>query len=275
MAVFDVDLYSEALQKDTVIRVILPNPRDLDGRKLRTMTLLHGRQAGYSKWMNRVPMELYVRKYKLAVIMPDAEDSYYTNIYYGNRYWEYISEEMLPCIRKIFPILSEKREDNYAAGSSMGGYGAMKLALSRSEVYGAAASLAGAVSIFDRFQDANFRPLGRRVFGDVENVVYTENDLFYLVEELVRKQAEIPRLYVCCGRQDFLYESNVRWKHHLEALKVDFTYEEWDGVHDWIFWDKAIRNVLNWLKLDGQGGIEKWQCFRWIFILSVFRKMQP
>ena len=151
----------------------------------------------------------------------------------------------------------------------------MKLALSRSEVYGAAASLAGAVSIFDRFQDANFRPLGRRVFGDVENVVYTENDLFYLVEELVRKQAEIPRLYVCCGRQDFLYESNVRWKHHLEALKVDFTYEEWDGVHDWIFWDKAIRNVLNWLKLDGQGGIEKWQCFRWIFILSVFRKMQP
>ena len=133
MAVFQVDFYSECLQKDAAMNVILPNPGDLGKRKLKVLTLLHGKEARYTKWMNRVPMELYARELRLAVIMPDGEDSFYSDLYYGNQYGRFMTEELLPEARRLFPCLSGERKDNFIAGSSMGGYGAVKTALARPE----------------------------------------------------------------------------------------------------------------------------------------------
>jgi S-formylglutathione hydrolase FrmB len=43
------------------------------------------------------------------------------------RYWDFVSQELLDKARAYFP-LSSVREDNFVAGPSMGGYGALKLA---------------------------------------------------------------------------------------------------------------------------------------------------
>ena len=52
--------------------------------------------------------------------------------------------------RSFFP-LSEKREENFVAGLSMGGYGAIKLGLRKSEAFAAAASLSGALDMAHNF----------------------------------------------------------------------------------------------------------------------------
>ena len=80
----------------------------------------------------------------LIVIMPGAERSFYADMEHGYKYWTYISEELPSIMKSFFPI-SDKREDTFVAGLSMGGYGAMKLAFNHPERYAAAASLSSAV----------------------------------------------------------------------------------------------------------------------------------
>ena len=48
-----------------------------------------------------------------------------------------------------------------------------------------------------------------------------------------------------CGRQDFLYEDNLKLKGILETCGLkEFVYEDWDGIHEWGYWDVAIQRFL-------------------------------
>ena len=59
--------------------------------------------------------------------------------------------------------------------------------------------------------------------------------------------SQLPKLYMACGEQDALYAANVRLVNKLTALGTDIRFEHWDGIHDWAFWDTAIRKALNHL----------------------------
>jgi S-formylglutathione hydrolase FrmB len=187
----------------------------------------------------------------LAVIMPSVHLSFYTDMAHGGKYWQFISEEVPAVVHDLFP-LSTKRADTFVAGLSMGGYGALKLALTYPERYAAAASLSGAVDIREVVKghgdpsDEIWLAGMRNVFGDLKSVPGSQNDLFTLAEK-VSKSAVKPRLYQCCGREDFLYADNLRFRDHIQGLSLALTYEEAHGEHNWAFWDKMIQNVLAWL----------------------------
>jgi len=61
-----------------------------------------------------------------------------------------------------------------------------------------------------------------------------------------------PRLYQCCGTEDFLYADNVRFRDVVRKLPLDLTYEEGPGEHAWAYWDKMIQNVLKWMLPNGK-----------------------
>jgi S-formylglutathione hydrolase FrmB len=134
----------------------------------------------------------------------------------------------------------------------MGGYGAFKLALRRPDMFAAAASLSGAMDIVRRAAlhgddlDSEFR----RIFGD--HVQGSDDDLFALLEQVSRSNGPKPKLYQCCGTEDFLYEENIRFKNVCEQTDLDYTYEEEPGEHEWGYWDKKIQDVLRWLPLKGR-----------------------
>jgi S-formylglutathione hydrolase FrmB len=109
----------------------------------KVLYLLHGYSDDHSIWMRRTSVERYAAEHHLAVIMPAVNHSFYTNEVQGERYWDYISEELPRAMHRFFR-LSDKPEDTFVAGLSMGGYGAMKLALTHPERFGAAASFCGA-----------------------------------------------------------------------------------------------------------------------------------
>ena len=62
---------------------------------------------------------------------------------------------------------------------------------------------------------------------------------------------ELPKLYQCCGTEDFIYESNITFRDYARSLGVELTYEEGPGVHNFDFWDPYIRRILDWLPLTG------------------------
>jgi S-formylglutathione hydrolase FrmB len=252
----DVHFFSESLGVRTSLGVILPQRTLADAQnkrrpKYRTLYLLHGHSDDYTAWQRWTSIERYVEGMNLAVVLPSAHLSFYTDMAHGGKYGQFISEEVPAVVRDMFP-LSDKRADNFVAGLSMGGYGAFKLALEYPERFAAAASLSGALDISEliKVQDdpenEGWLDNMRDIFGDLRKVPGSKHDLFKLAKN-VASLAKRPRLYQCCGTEDFLYADNLRFRDYLRTLPINLTYEEGPGEHNWAYWDSMIQKVLAWL----------------------------
>ena len=252
MAHLVVDYYADALGVQTRMHVLLP--QRLAAGKAKTLYLLHGMSDDEGTWMRRTSIERYAEEKGLAVVMPDGGLGWYTDMYRGLAWFKFISGELPALCRRFFPILSDKREDTYIGGNSMGGYGALKCALRAPQTFSKVISLSGALDAAD-IAINNTVPATRRywedVFGPAEDVSGSENDLFAAATALT-DPALRPRIYMWCGTEDFLYAQNIRMRDHLRALGYDLTYEESPGDHQWRHWDKKIADALDWL-LPGEG----------------------
>ena len=251
MALIKCDFFSEVLGLSTSMTVILPqkplNKEEKD-EKLPTLYLLHGYSDDDTIWTRRTSIERYVDGLGLAVVMPQVHHSYYTDMEKGHRFWTFLSEE-LPVVARTFFNLSDKREDNFVAGLSMGGYGAFKWALRQPEKFAAAASLSGALDVVNTIEImSDERKKGfELIFGDKE-IKGTENDLLWLLKERKREKS-LPHLYQCCGTEDFLFHQNVKFKEVCEVLNIELTSTFSSGEHEWGYWDAKIQDVLKWLPL--------------------------
>jgi S-formylglutathione hydrolase FrmB len=254
MILSEINFFSETLGMRSTMNVILPQPVMTDQTRpnYRTLYLLHGHSDDHTAWQRWTSIERYVEGLNMAVIMPAVHLSFYTDMVHGGRYWQFISEEVPALARSLFP-LSAARADNFVAGLSMGGYGAFKMALAHPDRFAAAASLSGAVDI--RYvvnedgpdRDEQWLAGMRNIFGsDLKRVADSPNDLRTLARQSAQA-VEKPRLYQCCGTDDFLYQNNLEFRDFVRALPLDLTYEEGPGEHNWIYWDKMIQNVLAWM----------------------------
>ncbi|MCU9612366.1 esterase family protein [Caldibacillus lycopersici] len=251
MPLIKVDFFSEVLSLSTSVTVLLPKQPFEEGKKrannkFPTLFLLHGFSDDHSAWTRMTSIERYVEQQGLAVVMPQVDHSFYTDMVYGKKYWTFLTEELPFIMRSMFP-LSDKREDNFVAGLSMGGYGAFKWALSHPEQFAAAASLSGAVDIVDRVKNGDSQTF-RNIFGE-EDLKGTADDLFYLIEQGNQSNNEKPLLFQCCGTEDFLYEDNVRFYEFCKKTSYPLTTEFDKGTHEWGYWDQKIQQVLAWLPL--------------------------
>lgn len=254
MILTELHFFSETLGLNTAMTVLLPQtPLGQTGRPIyRSLYLLHGHSDDHTAWQRWTSIERYVENLNMAVIMPDAGVSFYTDMVHGGRYWTFIAEELPALARRIFP-LSPARADNFVAGLSMGGYGAFKLALAYPDRFAAAASLSGALEIryiVAEDKDDNHEDwlAGMRdVFGaDLSKVADSEHDLRTLACATARRAVK-PRLYQCCGTEDFLYGNNLSFRDFLTGLPFDLTYDECPGAHTWAYWDMMIQKVLDWM----------------------------
>lgn len=258
MALIQCDFYSEVLGLSMSMNVILPQQThgqigmkgERRSGKHPTLYLLHGMSDDHTIWLRRTSIERYVAPLGLAVVMPAVHRSRYTDMKYGGRYWTYISEEV-PRVAREFFGLSERREDNFVAGLSMGGYGAFKMGLRRAEAFCAAASLSGSlVKDWSGGLSEERREHLELVHGSAKDYPGSFDDIYQAAEDLVASGEPRPKLYQCCGTEDFLYEQNQAFKAFVEPKGFDYTYEEEPGSHEWGYWDAKIQRVLEWLPLE-------------------------
>ena len=254
MILTQVNFYSDVLSLRCSMNVILPqrNLSEEQGKSrphYRTLYLLHGHSDDHTAWQRWTSIERYVEGLNLAVIMPAAHNSFYTDMAHGGKYFTFLTEEVPAVARDVFP-LSTDRLDTFVAGLSMGGYGAFKLALTCPERYAAAASLSGAVDIgaVVSGNDENWLSAMRNVFGDLDKIPGSVHDLYSLAQKVAQSEIK-PRLFQYCGTDDFLYADNVRFRDYVRTLPLDFTYEEGPGDHKWGYWDTMIQKALTWLSL--------------------------
>ena len=239
MALCEIHWSSRVLGKCVGTHIILPEQGE---PPFPVFYLLHGLSDDYTMWHRRSRIEWYVRDLPLIVVMPDGYRGFYTNNENGPAYATYMAEELTAMVERNFPARSE-RAARCIGGLSMGGYGALRLALGYPETYLSANSHSGALGFGHKpVDDADPRAEEfRRILGD--DPTGSEHDLFALATRCHQRNT-LPFLRVDCGVDDFLIDHNRAFRHHLEALDIPHEYEEFPGAHTWDYWDLHIREAL-------------------------------
>ncbi len=265
MAFMQVNFFSTTLCFNTDINVFIPTPNSdellnkkqsdylYDGALFQVLYLLHGAYGDYMDWMRLTSIEKYAQEHKLAVVMPSASNSFYQDMYRGSDYLTYLTEELPNQVQMLFPV-SRQRENTFVAGLSMGGYGAVKLAMERPDQYAACASLSGAVDIEAVLAKLNTGEIEGPFIRDAlfepgQTITGSRADLFTLIQQKQAEKVKLPRVFMSCGTEDFIYDANLSARNQLHALGVDLTFEEHLGSHDWDYWDAHIQRALDWMKL--------------------------
>lgn len=254
MAHLRCDFFSDTLGLSTSMTVVLPQrtTRQIGmagagaDAPPPVLYLLHGLSDDDTIWLRRTSIERYVAELGLAVVMPQVHRSFYLDGEYTGAYWTFVAEE-LPAIVADFFRVSQAREDTFVAGLSMGGYGAMLHALRQPGRFAAAASLSGALDVGAWAQGGDPHGLLRTVAGG-RSLAGTDADLLTLLDRA--DVAGLPPLYVRCGTEDELMGANRRFVERAEAVGADVTSAFDPGTHEWGYWDRTIRDVLDWLPLS-------------------------
>lgn len=239
MATCQLHYFSNALQKETTANVILyegdqPGP-------YRVMFLLHGLSDNETAWSRQTSIERYVRPLPLIVVMPDGGRSFYIDATEGPAYAQAIGVELPAVIQRYFPVT----HDGWSiTGLSMGGYGALKIALDRPDLFVSAVSHSGALHFGHgsppEDADPAFVREFRRVLGDSPQGGV--NDLFAKVLSMPLEQ--LPAMRIDCGVDDFLIEPNREFSRHLTAHGIPHEYEEFPGDHNWSYWDEHVQEAI-------------------------------
>ena len=266
MAIIEVNFISKCLMRTVTFNAIIPvdkfgpQTENAEQKPLKTLYLLHGIFGNYTDWVNGTRIQALAEANDLAVIMPSGENRFYLDDEKsGELYGEFIGKELVEFTRKLFP-LSDKREDTFIAGLSMGGYGAIRNGLKYAENFGCVIGLSAAL-VHDTWKDAdNSAPIFtfRRnyyeaIFGEYDKVKGSDKDPKALLLKLKEEGRPVPKMYLCCGTEDDLVTVNRDFRDFLNENGVDLTYVEGPGKHDWVFWDTYIKKVLDWLPLNRTG----------------------
>ena len=250
MALLTCDFFSDALERGTSMTVVLPQPTleqigvsgTVHQDPPRVLYLLHGLSDDHTAWLRYTSIERYATALGFAVVMPAVDRSFYANELHGHAYWDYVSDELPQVVRRFLRV-SHDPADTFVAGLSMGGYGALKHAVTHPERYAGVASLSGVADIRQLAERLERTEIVDRVFGGQFG---PEDDLFGLLASVEPTTA--PRLYVGCGtEEDRLMPPNERFVAEARARGLDVTTDFRPGVHEWGLWDAQIQDVLAWM----------------------------
>ncbi len=260
MAFIQCEFHSDVLGRACSMNVLVPQKAATqigmvstaagDRSEYPVLYLLHGLSDNHTIWMRRTSIERYAAAYGVVVVMPAGDRGFYTDMAAGYRYWSMLSEELPVIVRNLFPV-SARREDTFAAGLSMGGYGALKLALRRPDRFAGAAALSPVTDPrrwLTGGERANLRGELTMIFGSEERIVSNGDDLFTLADRLLAGENPRPRILQICGTEDELLPENRRFRDHMENIRFPgYRYFEDAGAHTWEFWDCHIRDGLDFL----------------------------
>jgi S-formylglutathione hydrolase FrmB len=237
MALAEFRWFSNVLQKQVDTFVILP---EVGKPPFATLYLLHGLTDDHTTWLRKTRLEVYAAEHPLMIVLPDGFRGYFTNNTSGPNYADYLCKELPSVIERNFAAKSA-RESRGIGGLSMGGYGAMRAALSQPDLYASAHSHSGSVMNGSRSSPPDRFPEAVQIFGT--NPLGTKHDVVHLAEQ-ARNAKKLPALRLDCGLSDFFLEENRQFHAALTELRIPHEYEEFPGDHNWDYWDLHIRQAL-------------------------------
>jgi S-formylglutathione hydrolase FrmB len=268
-----VEFDSPSVGRKMKYNVVLPAKYDQTTDRYPVLYLLHGLSGNYNNWAGmNVPR--YARTYDLIVVMPDGGNTWYVNWAKSdegqkNNWEDAIVKDLVGHVDSTYRTIA-KREGRAINGLSMGGYGGLMLGLRNPDLFCSIGSHSGALSYAKQFGErlkngqAAARPMntpsttpirGVNIEGFSSPAERTpKGTIFTTVEgcaaydpfELVLKVApdKRPHIYLDCGTEDRLIESQRAFIKVLEANKIPFTSGESAGAHNGQYWGREVATSM-------------------------------
>ena len=233
------------------------------GEKFQTLWLLHGAFGNFMEWPQYSGIEKLAMLNKFAVVSVDGDNSGYNDMPNGDNYYTYIVEELPAFLRKHYP-LSDKREDNFIAGLSMGGGGAAKIGFNNPDKYCAIGIFSvgpfDTISRYEAMDEEGKRRSDTYFCKPEDNARGGRNDLWGKFLALRDSGYPMPLIYDASGEQDFAYKDIQEFMKFVKenGREDDVIFETWPGVHAWDFWDVAVHKFVDLLPLKDRGIWRKW-----------------
>ena len=251
MALLQMHFMSKMLNRQTTVTIILPqtDQNDLENWKSQTLWLLHGMQGDASDWLRFTSIERYAERNHLMVVMPGVDNSFYSDTVYQVNYWSYLTVELWQMVRAWFPCFSERREDNFIAGLSMGAGGAMKYAVNFPQRFSQGVCLSGGSLTMEDLENLFFTsdspiPELKPALGSAARIRGTSDDVYAVAKQKISEQALLPSIHFWVGGADPILWSVQKAHRSLQEAGWPVTYRETPGYgHEWAFWDMAIRET--------------------------------
>jgi S-formylglutathione hydrolase FrmB len=239
-----VKFQSKLVNATLPYNVILPP--DYDAAKTArypVLYLLHGLTGHYTDWVGRTNIADYAAQYRIIVVTPEGNDSWYIE-----NYETYILQELIPDVQQRYRTI-EARDGRAIAGLSMGGYGAIKFGLKSPQTFAFAASMSGAFGM-TRFTDEQVPASWReslKLFGPAGSQTRKANDLFELIGNVPASQiTSLPYFYFDCGTEDspLIFPYNRQLADMMVDRKIPHEYRELPGDHSWDYWNRQVQEIL-------------------------------
>lgn len=264
MALLKTELFIGEIYHSMPLYLYFPTdlPAEVGNKVKGVLTLYHGIFSTGEDWLTMTSAARYAADNGFILVIPQAYNSFYIDMLYGARFFTGLTKYLPRYLNAMFNI-PENPEINYVAGSSAGGYGAVRSALTFPGRYAAAGCFSG---VLDTLYMINFlndnrstRPLIMATVGsDIGALEGSDIDPFHLGRQVAKlPKEEQPRLFCTCGRQDRLiadiYAQNTRYREFAQEVGLDYTYREWDGDHDWNFWDRSLAEFFGFILNNDYG----------------------
>jgi len=222
-----------------------------------TLYFLPGYSASAEEIATCLPMRQMCAKYGIAIVIPDGENSFYSDHpERATNHGSYVEKELIEVTRALFPQLSRRQEDTYIGGISMGGYGAAVHGLHAPDTFSKILMMSPAIDAEDLFSqkgDGTDGGVPRSIFDSVlggrEAYLNSYMNPRKAVADLKEQGTDMPKMYMCCGKQDVLvYNACVGFRDYLKEQGVPLVYVESDGLHMVPYWDEQLEACFEFLK---------------------------
>ncbi|MGN0906074.1 MAG: alpha/beta hydrolase [Bullifex sp.] len=230
MAYIRMDVKSDVMDMYTSVMVMLPDDAELGN--VPVVYLLHGLSDNATMWSRFTAAERYGVEHEVAIVMPEVQRSFYADMKYGLNYFTFITDELPSMMEKYFRLSNSKM---YVMGLSMGGYGALKCALTYPMRYKGAAAFS-CVSDLESLLSSSPESRQKEAYAIFGEDFPEDANLFALLSD----KEELPPFYITCGDDDRLFPHSVMIRDALIAKGADVTWEHWKGGHEWAFWDRSL-----------------------------------
>lgn len=229
---------SQSMNKKIGALLIKPTNYSVNNKKYPVVYILHGYSDNYKMFLTKLPkLKALADMLNLLIVCPDGGySSWYVNSPTDKNYQyeTHISEELIRKVDDNYHTIKSK-EGRAITGLSMGGHGALLMAIKHPNVFGVAGSMSGGV-------DLTYKPkswhISKRLGEYTKNTeIWHQNSVFHQIQKL---KDENTALIIDCGTDDFFYGINVKLHEKLLKLKIPHDFIIRPGGHSWNYWENSI-----------------------------------
>ena len=253
MSLIEINYKSLSIMKAVRLTVILPCDDDLscDVRPpYKTLYFLNNYSSNSSEMTTTMNFRVKSMLTGIAVVLIEGDNSFYIDRPAAWRNYSQYVKEAVELTRSYFPMLSNKKEDTYIGGASMGGFGAIYNGCRYHEIFSKMAVLSPFAWPYREIEDGGVLPvsLTEYFFGPEENYVGSQYDLKKILKDAC-ENGTLPDLWMCCAKEDDMVGiDTLPFMRQLEADGIPGTFVINHGNHRVTYWSSMLDEVFEFLK---------------------------